>query len=360
VGEAAQFFRVLWGQWIHYASRAEYGIALELGEQCLELAQSARDPALLVEAHHAIGVSCCVAGEFVKALEHLDQAIALYDPKRHASHAYSYGQDPAAVCHIHAAWCLWFQGYPDQALKRNDEGLALARKSTHPGNLATTTAFAALPQQLCRNGPAVRKLAETSVQISTEHNFAYSRGMGIILAGWALTQQGCWEEGTARMQQGLDALRVADAVLMVPYFSSLLAEVYGEVGQANEGLSLLSGVDPAREPYWEAELYRVKGELILKQAGDQKSQQDSQVAAENCFRQALAVARAQKAKSLELRASAGLSRLWIREGRASEAQHLMTEIFAWFREGFDTPDLREAKALVEQLRTHEARFRKEF
>jgi predicted ATPase len=358
VGQSPQFFRVLWGQWIHYASRAEWATAHELGDQCLQLGQSAGDPTLLIEAHHALGVSWTCEGEFVKALEHLDQTIALYDQGQHASLAFSYGQDPAAMCHLHAGHALWSLGYPDQALKRTNQGLALGRRLTHPGNLATISAWAALVQQFRRDARAVDELTETAVKISIEHDFAFTRGVGTILQGWALTQLSRREDGIAQMEQGLDGFRVTDAVQMVRYFSSLLAEAYGEAGRAREGLDLLVGLDPAREPYWEAELHRVKGELILKQAALQDTANASQAEAQNCFRQALAVARGQKAKSLELRAAMSLSRLWIKQGRSVDASRLMNDIFGWFTEGFDTPDLREAKELIDELRTHETSLSK--
>ena len=176
----------------------------------------------------------------------------------HSSHVYSYGHDPAAVCHIHAGQALWSLGYPEQALKRTEQGLALGRHIKHPGTLATTAAFAALAQQFCGNCSAVAELAETAVRISTGHDFAFPKGMGTILGGWALTQMGRREEGIARMQTGLEGFRGTDAVRSMPYFCALLAEAYSDDGRAKEASDLLAGFDPSREPYWEAELYRLK------------------------------------------------------------------------------------------------------
>jgi tetratricopeptide (TPR) repeat protein len=349
MGEAPQLFRALWGLWINYASRGEHRAGFELGEQCLQLAQSTGESSFLVEAHHALGVSCCCSAEFSKGLEHLEQAIAVYDPVRHGSLAYTYGQDPAVACLIHAGWALWFLGYPDQSLKRSDEGIALARKLKHPPTLATAAAFGAWNYQFYRNSQAVEELAREGVEVSTEHDAAFNKAIGIILGGWALTQRGMKEDGIARMSIGIEAFRAADAVIMLPYFSALLAEVYGEVGRAEEGLRLLEGVDNTHEQYWEAELYRVEGELILKLTGDPASQHKNQAKAEELFLQALATARSQNTKSLELRAAMSISRLQLQQGKPSEARELLEGVFRWFTEGFHTADLQEAKSLIEGL-----------
>ncbi len=354
VGQSPQLFLVVWGQWVNYASRSEYETARQLAEQCLQLAEAANDSALLIEAHHALGVSCTTEGQFVEGREHCDQVIALYDPARHAAHVYTYGQDPAAICHVHAGQCLWFLGYPEQAQKRVALGLALARELTHPGNLATVSAFAAWVHQYSRDANGTQTLAETTVKISTEHELAFTLGMGTILGGWAQTQLGGREQGIAQMEKGIAGFRAADAVMLMPYFSSVLAEAYGDAGRLQEAWELLADLDPRRESYWEAELHRLKGELILKQCAVQNSPAYSDVQAEDCFNEALAVARAQKAKSLELRAAMSLARLWLHQNKAAAADSLLGDVFGWFTEGFATPDLRDAKALLERVRTPKA------
>ena len=348
-GQTPQLFQILWGQWINYASRAEHETARELAEQCLRLAQDTGDSGMIIEAHHALVVSWIDKGDFLKALEYVDQALALYDPQQHPSNAYTYGQDPAAICHIHAGHALWSLGYPDQAVKRTNEGLSVGRKLAHPRNLAIIGTFAALVQQFCRNANAVADLVEPAIKISSEYNFTYTKTMGTILGGWALTKLGSLEDGIARMRQGLEVFRGTDAVHLTPYFSSLLAEAYGDAGRPQQGLDLLVALDPAREPFWQAELHRVRGELILRCVLSQtKPDRDSE--AESCFRQALAIAERQKAKSFELRAAMSLGRMLLRQGRSAEGHDLMMNILGWFTEGFSTLDLCEAKALVEELR----------
>ena len=343
VGEATQFFRVLWGQWLSCAARGEHRAALQVGQQCLQVAQSAKDPLLLAQAHHALGAGYCTTGDFTEALEHLEQAVTVYDPVRQRSHADTYGHDPAALSLILSGFALWFLGYPDQALKRNDEGLALAQKVSHPATSAMAAAYAAQVQQFCRNGQTVEELATLAIDLSTRHDFAFARAMGTILGGWAMTQRGQKEAGIARMRLALEALRASGAVLMMGYFSLLLA---GEVDQPEEGLRVLAGVDSTREHHWAAELYRLKGELLLRPG---EHPLINQAEAEQCFGQALTISRGKKAKSLELRAAMSVCRLRLRQGKPLEARLALEEIFRSFTEGFDTPDLRDAKTLLEEL-----------
>jgi len=355
VGETPQLFRILYGLWLNYASRAEHATALELGKQCLQLAESAQDDALLLEAHHALGVGFCAAGEFSQALEHLEQVISIYSPRRHGSHAHTYGQDPAAVCLIHAGWALWFLGYPQQALQKTDEGLALARKLTHPSTSATATAFAAWLYQFCRNGPVVEELATTAVTISAEHDFAFYGAIGTLLRGWALTERGQLDQGIGQMRLGLEAFRATDAVLMIPYFSTLLAQACAKAGQVEEGLGVLAAVDSSRERFWEAELHRVKGELILEQRASESLQPPHEDEAEVSFHRALAISRKQGSKALELRAATSLGRLWYRQGKTAEARQVLLPIYGWFTEGLKLPDLEDAKVLIEKFQNDQVR-----
>jgi predicted ATPase len=351
-GEAPQLFPVVWGLWMFYMARAQHIVARELAEQCLRLAQSARDTSFLVQAHHVQGVGLIGAGDFTQARQHLEQAIDIYDPRQHASHAYIYGHDPAAVSRVHASWSLWFLGYPDQALKRVAEGLALAQRLSHPYTSATANAFAAWLHQFCRNGQAVEELASAALTISTEHDFAFYRAMGIIMRGWALTQRAQVSDGIAEMRTGLDAYRVTGAEVLRPGYLSLLAEACGDVGHAEEGLGVLAEAQAlavkCREHWWQAELYRLKGELTLKRPSAPSSRRNVENEAEDYFGQALAVAKAQKAKSLELRAAMSLFRLRAGQSKSAEARRMLEETFAFFTEGFDTADLLEAKALLEQ------------
>lgn len=351
--EAPQLFPVLWGLWMFYTSRGKHTTARELGDQCLRLAQSAGDSGLRVEAHHLLGVGFIATGDFTEALEHLDQAIGLYDSRDHSSLAYIYGHDPLAVGLIHASWALWFLGYPQQALARYHKGQALAQKLNHPYTSATAAAFAAWFHLFNRNPQAVEESASAAIAISTDHDFVFYRAWGLIMRGWALAERAQVSEGIAQMRAGLDAYRLTGGESIRPSFLSLLAESHGKFGQAEHGLSVLAEAqalaDESEERWWQAELYRLKGELILKRSGIQTLPSGDQDQAEGCFHQALDVAKAQKAKSLELRAAMSLGRLWMQQSRRSETRRLIQEILSGFTEGFDTPDLLEAKGLLEQL-----------
>ncbi len=346
VGETPQLARVLFGLWTFYEYGGELLRSQEVAEELLHLAQSVRDPDLLLRAHRALGGTLFWCGALVPALAHLEQGTVLYDPAQHRSQAFQAGHSAAVACLSHAARSLWPLGYPVRALQKNQEALTLAQEVSHPASLAYAHAFAAMLHQLRQEGPAVQAQAETAIAISHEQGFAQTWACGMILRGWALADQGQAEQGLADMRQGLASWRRV-AQLAQPYWLALLAEAYRNGGQLMEGLTALEQalalVEQNDERYYEAELHRLKGELLLRQAVPDEA------GAETCSRQALEVARRQQAKSLELRAAMSLSRLWQRQGKRAEAYELLAPIYGWFTEGFDTADLQEAKALLDEL-----------
>jgi predicted ATPase len=353
ISEAPQLFPALWGLWIFYANRTEYKTARELGEQLLSLAQSGHDPALLLEAHTVLGITLFLLGEMVPAGGHLEQGIALYDPQQHRSHAFLYEQDPRVNCLSFATFALWLLGYPDAALKRIHEARAFAQELSHPFSLVFALTCALYLYRFRREAQAVRERAEAVFTLSTEQGFPLPWGTGTIHQGWALAAQGQGGEGIAQIRQGLAVWRATGAELWWSYFLGMLAEAHEKGGEAEEGLRVLAEAlamaDKSGERFWEAELYRLKGELTLAQSSGQGLASSVQKEAEECFRKAVAIARRQSAKSLELRAVMSLSRLWQQQGKKEEARQMLAEIYGWFTEGFDTADLKEAKALLEEL-----------
>jgi len=249
------------------------------------------------------------------------------------------------------AWILGICGYPDQALKRSHEALTLAQELAHPYSLAFALNTAAILCRLLREGQAAQERAEVLITLSTEQGFAPYLAEGTMLRGWALTEQRKEEEGLTQIQQGLAAQRVTGEELEQPYWLVLLAEAYGKVGRAEEGLSALAEalgqVDKTGARLHEAELYRLKGELLFQSRLQSRKSRVQE--AESCFQQALAIARHQSAKSLELRAVMSLSRLWQQQGKRHEAHTMLSEVYHWFTEGLNTKDLQEAKALLEEL-----------
>ena len=347
VGETAQLFPVLLGLFAFYFLRGEVQEARELGEQLLSLAQRMNDPDLLVEAHLALGCTLMYLGEFIPARELLQQGIALYDPQQHRSHAFLYGQDPGVGCRIFAAWTLWYLGYPGQAMQRSQEALLLAQELSHPYSLVWALNFVARLHQCRREGPVAQERAETAIALCTEQGFGLYLAGGTILRGWALAAQGEGTEGVSQMRRGLAAWRATGSELTVSYSLALLAEGYGEIGEPSEGLSVLAeafvSAHRTGDRFYEAELYRLNGELLLRQAVSAEQK------AEAHFRQALAVACHQQAKSLELRAAMSLSRLWQQQDKRQDAYDLLAPVYNWFTEGFDTADLKEAKVLLDEL-----------
>ena len=346
VGEPPQLFRVLWGFWLMYNSRGDYQTMRALGEQLLSLAQRLEDPDLLLEAHHALWTSLFSGGELAAARMHQEQGLRLYDPQRHRTHAALYsGHDPGVCCRYRAAPALWLLGYPDQALDSSQAALALAQQLAHPFSLALALYWAAVLHHLRREASLTQARAEAAMTLATDQAFLQQLAQATPLRGWALAASGHGEEGITQIR--LAVYRATRAPRDRPYHLALLAEASAQVGQTTQGLEALAEalatLAKSGVRWWEAELYRLRGELLLQHAVAQPEE------AEACFHQALAVARRQQAKSLELRAAMSLSRLWQRQGKREEARRRLEEIYGWFTEGFDTPDLQEARALLETL-----------
>jgi class 3 adenylate cyclase/predicted ATPase len=388
VGETPQLFWVLFGLYRFYLLRAELQTARELAEQLLRLAQNMRDPTLLLHPHRALGLTLFHLGELTAARAHLQQSIALYDPQTHQpDRSPLSGQDPKVTSLSYAAWALWLLGYPDQARESSHEALALAEGLSHSLSLAFALSFAATLDQFRRERQQTHEQADAMIALCTDQGIPFFLAIGTILQGWGLAEQGQGEEGIAQMHQGMASFRATGGESLTPYYLALLAEAYGKGGQTKEGLNMLAEalavVDRTGERYYEAELYRLRGELTLAQSktslGQVKTSQDKsedtdprpltpdpQGEAEACFHKAIEIARRQQAKSLELRAVMSLVRLRQQQvmdsvsrnthhaarTRLDEAHKMLSEIYNWFTEGLDTKDLREAKALIDGLESN--------
>ena len=349
-GDPPELFPALWGLWVMHAVRGEFRTAYELAEQLLRRAQKAHDPALLLYAHFALGNTSFWMGEFVPAREHLEMASSLYDPERHRPLAFRYGGfDAGIACLSYAAWTLWTLGYPDQALKRGNEALALAQALSHPLSLALAEIWVGALRQSRGEARATQETAESAMALSAEHGLTDYLARATTLRGWAMTEQRHNEEGIALIQEGLAASRATGSELYRPYFLCLLAEACTQTGRLDEGLSALTealaAANEHEDRHYEPEAHRLKGELLLKQ-NDSNTEE-----AQNCFQRAVEIARKQSAKSFELRATMSLVRLLAKQGRRDEARTMLAEIYGWFTEGFDTADLIDAKALLDELGT---------
>jgi predicted ATPase len=309
--------------------RAELQTARELAERLLSLAQRVHSPTLLMWAHNMLGQVLYYVGEFALAHDHMEQGIALYDPQKHNPLVSGAVQDSGVTCLCFASFALWLLGYPDQALKRSQEALALAQELSHPYSLALALGYAGPIHQYRREGQAAQERAEAVMALCSEQGFPHFLAVGIIRRGWALTEQGQGEEGIAQMRQGMAALQTTGQELVRPHFLALLAEAYGKVGQAEEGLKVLAEalayVGKSGERYYEAELHRLKGTLTLQSKVPSPTSKVEEEA-EEWLRQAIDIARRQSAKSWELRAVMSLSQLWQKQGKKDEARQMLAEI----------------------------------
>jgi predicted ATPase len=366
MGETPQLFPVLWVLALFYGGRGEQETAYEIARQLLNLAEQTEDPPLTAMAHLLLGWALFFLGKPGQARPHLEHTIAFYDPQQHQALAFLYGLDPGVISLSVISWTLGMLGYPEQARQRSREALTLAQELSHPPSLAMAQIYAGLLCAFCRDWPAVRESAEVNIRLSTEHGFPYLLGGGFFCHSWALAGQGQAEEAIPQLHESIAGNRAMGTEALVVVQLAALAETYRQAGQAEEGLAAVTEalgiVDRTNERFYEAEVYRIKGELLLKdeallrkggrmKACPERSRRSSRrdESPEDCFLRAIEVARAQQAKSWELRAVMSLCRLWQEQGKRAEARKKLADIYNWFTEGFDTPDLQEASKLLAAL-----------
>lgn len=332
-------YGVLWSLGLFHVFRSDLEQARVIGEQLLDLAKRLGDPALVMEAHRAVGVTLIDRGEFVEGLEHLDEACAMYEPNRRHPYMLLTAYDCKTVSDCFAARALWALGYPDRALARAREAVAHAREIGHTPSHAVAANFVALVHQLRGEAPEAQERAESGIALTREQGLDLWTAFGLVFRGWARVWQGTEAgEGIDELRLGLATYEASGAKLWRTRFLGMLAESLGVTDRVDEGIEVvdqaLAAVDATGERHYEAELYRTKGKLLLRRG-------DSSGAADH-FRRAIAVARAQGARSCELRSATSLACL----DPASRAD--LEHIYAWFTEGFDAPDLVAAKAVLEE------------
>ena len=327
--------------------RGKLRTGLALLEEILAFAKIQEDPLLLSQSHYLTGLPHLWLGDVAAARRHFQKGLALYDPERDRAKAALYAADTWSSCHALLGLVLWAQGFPDDALRHAEEAIAAARAAAHPLSEALALSFAAILQQLRGEVALCRERAERAIALGTEQVLPYWVAIAMIPSGWALVKTGQAEEGLARLHAGLDAYRATGGKVYEPHWLALLAEACLKTGRIEEGLSavreVLAEIEVTEARFHEAELNRLEGELLLASEERDESQ------AEASFRKAIGVARAQQAKSWELRAATSLTRLLRRQGRPEEARDLLAPVYDWFTEGFETLDLKEAKALLDAL-----------
>ncbi len=409
--DAPQLFSVLGGLGTVYYSRTQFRTALDLSEQMLAIAHREQDPRRLIWAHFSLAINLADSGEVVAAREHLEQGLSYYEPQKHR--VQSYVQDPAISCLRALTYVLWLLGYPNQARQRSQEALALAQTLSHAYNTAMALDAAYDLHHRCRELRMAQDVGQSLLALAHEHGFPFFVMQQTVRQGWEMVMQGHGPEGITQIRQDFVRVKATEAEINLTFLFALLADAYRETGQREEGLQIVEeALAMSREgPRWrETELYRLKGELLLAQVSTEhgarsteqkiKSQEqgvrskeqksgnldsqsqildpESESEAETCFLKALDLARQQQAKSLELRAVMSLVRLRQQQSaqqrakskeqgagrkksgvksqeqesltQLTEAHKMLVEVYEWFTEGFETQDLQDARALLEELR----------
>jgi len=351
LGENLQLFRVLRGLRNYHLFRAEFKVSHEVCERLLSLARSNADNVLLVQSHHAVAVTLFHLGEFAAAMEQCEQGRALYDPQQRHYYLSDHRFDPDAALRYVGALVQWFLGYPDQAMSKIREALAFAEDSRHPETLCYATFYATFLHQFRREAQRTLEMAEALIAQAGEYGLVTWSAVGTSLRGWALVELGRGSEGIAQIRHSLTVHGDAGSEVARLHFRSLLAEALMKDEQVEEALALVDEALAAALRtggyYFLAELYRIKGELLLNCGLGLRDCGSNE--AEECFHQSIQIARRQSAKSLELRVVLSLSRLWRRQNKTKEARRTLLEIYNWFTEGFDTEDLKGARALLDEL-----------
>jgi adenylate cyclase len=266
LGDTDEEVSVLLGLWRFHVVRAEYHLAQQLGEELLDVAQQREEAPIYVLAHYTVGFTYFCLGELRTARRHLEEGVARYTPSQRCYPTFRAGQDPGVACHVYAALTLWLLGYPDQALMHIHDALALAAGLNHPFTYSFARLAAALLGQLRQELQEIADHAEAGVNFSTEQGFSMWLAILMLFQGWAMTSLDQPKQGIMRMHKGLADWRACRAEFFVPYFLALLAEGYGVTAEPEEGLAILreafSLVDNNGERWYEAELYRLRGQLL--------------------------------------------------------------------------------------------------
>ncbi len=361
VGDAPRIFPALWGLWLYYWGRGELARARALGEHLLRLAERAGDRPLVLQAHHALWVTLFSRGELREALDHSSRGVAQYEPEVHSLLAPLYGNHDAGACALYfGAWTLGLLGRPDRAVEMSRASIALAQQLAHPFSQALSLFFAAAVHQCRGEAPAVRERAEAAMVLARAHGFGLTLAWATILLGWAISREGQPEDGIAMIRRGAAAARDTGSEAFRPYFLALLADACTTSGSPADGLAAvaeaLATAAKTGERFYEAELYRLKGELLRRrERGEPRAALipghalGDPGSPEEYLMKAIEVARRQGARALELRAVVSVSRVWREQGREADARRTLADACSGFTEGLDTVDLREAQALLNAM-----------
>jgi class 3 adenylate cyclase/predicted ATPase len=340
-------FSVLWGSWVANYVAFNGEVVRELAAQFLSLAEKQGATIPLVVGHRLMGISLAWTGDIAEGRAHYDQGVVLYDPAVHRPLATRFGQDAGVSILCHRSMTLWLLGYPDAALADAKQALQEARDIGQATTLMFALFFTSLTQIFCGNYAAATKEHDELIALADEKGSLFWKALCTPMQGCLFALTGKASDAVQRITSGIAALRSTGTTLWMPLHSSYFARAYAELGQFDDAWrSIGEGVTAAettKETWFEAEVHRVAGEIALM------SPEPDAAKAQAYFERALTVARQQQAKSWELRAAMSMARLWRSQGKPQQARELLARVYGWFTEGFDTRDLKEAKALLEEL-----------
>ena len=344
-GNTQQLSVILQGLRLFHMVRAEFATAREASAELLSLGERLQNDEYRLEGHKALACVCYYMGELMTARTHAEAVLALYNPVEHRSHISQYDSDPGVTALLWGAFTLWLLGYPDQARIRSDEAVAQARALSHPFTLTEAISMNARLWTLQRDPQSVSERAEEALALANEHGFPLYLGLARYLLGWAMANQGKPESGITHMCQAISALQSIGNRRILTW-AAPLAEAYEKAELPKEGLvtvdTALKTIAETGGRVHEAELFRLKGEFLLRQGKEASEVITS-------FQRSLEIARHQRAKSYELRTAMSIARLLEKQGTRREARNVLVPVYDWFTEGFDTPDLCEAKTLLGEL-----------
>jgi class 3 adenylate cyclase/predicted ATPase len=348
LGADRERFDAVWGLWMIHNTGNEPEAALGITDELFQIADRLDDPALRMEAHHAAWACAYTLGDNAATIEHMRQGLAIYQSEKHGAHAFSYGGHDTAVCaKAIGGTSLWALGYPDQAVRSTDSAIALAESMGHAPSLAHALLFASLCHKYRRDASAVLGMTDRLITLAGEHRLTLYHAIGGVVQGWALAHQGQLDKGLEALRRNLEGYDSDKPTAFSVSSRVALAEIYLTAGDGAQAVNAVDSAMRAGERSgaraWLAGALHIKGEALTSMGPARWPD------AATCFVEALQVSRTQHAKSLELRAATGLARLWCVQGRGEHARDLLAPVYDWFTEGFDTADLKDAKALLDEL-----------
>jgi class 3 adenylate cyclase/predicted ATPase len=346
LGDVPELVPTLFGLWRFYVAARPLDGTSDVAMQLRRIAEEKQDPELHVIANYALGYTALCMGNFGDARANLGQGIARYLPAQRSAEIYRAAQDPGVACRAYLAMAEWLLGFPERAQSRMRESVELAGELGDRFSLAYALCFpGAIVSETC--GGDTGAIIERGLEVATEGGFSLWAALGTMHRASLRFEDQRSDSALDELRESVVAITQIGVHINTPYNMSLLARAYRQTGRLEEGLQALDdaqvSIDARGERWWEAEIQRLRGELLLSRseanAGD----------AQACFERALHIARHQEAKSLELRAAMSLARSWQARGKADQARDLLAPIYEWFSEGFDTADLKQAKALLDRL-----------